>query len=539
MLIPRYLFVSFILFPRFGYAAHTPTPQAQSAVAITHAAISCWPYDDFVVMQANIAPADQVETARVYFRASDFLDFYYVEMTRNQEGLFEAVMPQPTQETDRVIYYVEAVDHEFNATQTAEYDPNVVASGSCDYRRFLGVPSIVIGSVVANVPAVPAGFQAVGITGFTTGAATGGGAAAGGGGLSTAAIAGIAGAAAAGAVGIALAATGDDDAAASNGGGAGTPGGGTPGGGSGGGTDPADIDNDGDGFSENRGDCDDTDRRVSPNGEVEFTNARFQPSSVNCPEGSTDFEFRVSIRFDGANNSCSTVDINAVDVLATVTRVQGPITNQVGESGSFNNRPANPNSLGVGRSRNGILVNLPFNCFNQTGSQSGFFEFDGELTVRTSAETYTLRTSNEFRLDFPLTSPLSAVGVGGGWRGNAGANTQKRRQEVILNWSSEVTVPGGRGQVLFNGASGSFAGPGRSQASSTVQTGVNVVEGQLVAGNGRAGTWRFDFGNPGGFERGSIEVRMGQVELLTDSSIVFRLSGSVGERISFSFRARR
>jgi hypothetical protein len=72
-----------------------------------------------------------------------------------------------------------------------------------------------------------------------------------------------------------------------------------------------------------------------------------------------------------------------------------------------------------------------------------------------------------------------------------------------------------------------------------VQTGVNVVEGQLVAGNGRAGTWRFDFGNPGGFERGSIEVRMGQVELLTDSSIVFRLSGSVGERISFSFRARR
>ncbi|MGH9461147.1 MAG: hypothetical protein ACRD1X_08005 [Vicinamibacteria bacterium] len=533
MSIPRYLFLAFILFPRFGYAA--PTPQAESAVAITHDAISCWPYDDFVVMQANIAPADEVETARIYFRASDFLDFYYVEMTRNQEGLFEAVMPQPTQETDRVIYYVEAVDNEFNATQTAEYDPNVVPSGSCDYRHFLGVPSIVIGSLVANVPAVPAGFQAVGITGFTAGAAMGG-AAAGTGGLSTAAIAGITAAAAAGAVGIAVAATGGDDTAASGGGGTGTPGGGMPGGG----TDPADIDNDGDGFSENRGDCDDTDRRVNPNGEVEFANARFQPSSVSCPEGSTNFDFRVSIRFDGTNNSCSTVDINAVDVLATVTRVQGPITNQVGESGSFNNRPANPNRLVVGQSRNGIIVNLPFNCFNQTGSESGFFEFDGELTVRTSADAYTLRTSNEFRLDFPLTSPLSAVGVGGGWRGNAGAgNTQQRRQEVILNWSSELTVPGGRGQVMFNGTSGSFAGTGRSQASSTVQTGTNVVEGWLVAANGRAGTWRFDLGDTGGVERGSLEVRMGRVELVTESSIVFRLSGSVGERVSFSFRARR
>ena len=82
-------------------------------------------------------------------------------------------------------------------------------------------------------------------------------------------------------------------------------------------------------------------------------------------------------------------------------------------------------------------------------------------------------------------------------------------------------------------------GTGRSHASSTVQTGQNVVDAQFVAGNGRAGTWRFDFGNTGGFERGSLEVRIGQVELLTESSIVFRLTSNVGERVSFSFRGRR
>src|SRR3989304_3693312 len=152
--------------------------QGESAVGITPDAISCWPYDDFVVIQADIGPPAEVGTARVYFRATDFVDFYYVEMARNQEGLFEAVMPQPSQKTTRVIYYIEAVDQKFNAAQTGEYNPTVSPSGSCSYRRFIGVPSIVIGSLVTNVPAVPAGFQAIGITGFTS-AGAGGGAAPG------------------------------------------------------------------------------------------------------------------------------------------------------------------------------------------------------------------------------------------------------------------------------------------------------------------------------------------------------------------------
>src|SRR3989304_5661515 len=130
--------------------------QGESAVGITPDAISCWPYDDFVVIQADIGPPAEVGTARVYFRATDFVDFYYVEMARNQEGLFEAV----------------------------------------------GIPG-----------STPAGAGG----GAATGAAAGGAAGAAAGGLSTAAIVGIgAGAAAAAAVGVKAATGGDDGAEADN-----------------------------------------------------------------------------------------------------------------------------------------------------------------------------------------------------------------------------------------------------------------------------------------------------------------------------------
>ena len=514
------LFILLVLArPAFSAVAAS---QGESAVGITHDAISCWPYDDFVVIQADIGPPAEVGTARVYFRATDFVDFYYVEMARNQEGLFEAVMPQPSQKTTRVIYYIEAVDQEFNAAQTAEYDPTVSPSGSCSYRRFIGVPSIVIGSLVTNVPAVPAGFQAIGITGFTsagagggaaTGAAAGGAAGAAAGGLSTAAIVGIgAGAAAAAAVGV-KAATGGDDG--------------------------AEADNDGDGFTVSAGDCDDNDPSINPNGAVTFTNGRFQPDTTVCPTG-VPSRVDLSIRFTGRSNRCSAVNVTGVTGEVTITRVQNTI-DSVGAVIPIN-ATANPNSIPARGTADFRAVQI-LNCTNPSGGPFGFVEARGAITVATSAGNSNLTLSNEWRVNFPLSAPeptTTSVGTRGLRAGNTGAGTAQTppSQRSNLNWSSELTVRGGRGQVTFNGTSGSFSGAGRSQASSIVQAGTNVVEALLVAGSGRAGTWRFDLGNTGDLERGSIEVRMGQVELLTESSIVFRLNGSVGERVSFSFRVR-
>jgi hypothetical protein len=57
----------------------------------------------------------------------------------------------------------------------------------------------------------------------------------------------------------------------------------------------------------------------------------------------------------------------------------------------------------------------------------------------------------------------------------------------------------------------------------------------LVEGQGKRGTWRFDFGGAGVIA-GSLRVVAGEVELVTPDTIVFRLGGRPGERVVFSFR---
>lgn len=144
---------------------------------------------------------------RVYFRSDKYPDFYYVEASEIPETPedFRAILPKPSPETERVIYYVEAVDTEYEIYQTPEADPAVV-DDAC--RRDPGAyymgenPEIVVGATSAGAAAVPPGFQALGITGFisaagvttaVTAAAAAGGAAAGG--LSTGLIVVVTGAA--------------------------------------------------------------------------------------------------------------------------------------------------------------------------------------------------------------------------------------------------------------------------------------------------------------------------------------------------------
>ena len=65
-------------------------------------------------------------TAKVYFRSDKYPEFYYVVMTLNDPAEhFLAILPKPGPETERVIYYVEAVDRTFSGARTVEYDPKI------------------------------------------------------------------------------------------------------------------------------------------------------------------------------------------------------------------------------------------------------------------------------------------------------------------------------------------------------------------------------------------------------------------------------
>jgi hypothetical protein len=183
---------------------------AQTSITVEHSALDCLANDQYAQLTAMIQPGEIVQSSRVYFRAAQHPDFYYVEMA-GEGDIFSAVLPIPSPDTEQVVYYIEAVDMDFNNAQTPEADPEVSDSETCEKRNpeaayFQGDnPDIVVGAVTAGASSIPLGFQATGITGFisASGVVTSVGAAAAGAGSAGAAGAAAAAAGAAGGLGAA------------------------------------------------------------------------------------------------------------------------------------------------------------------------------------------------------------------------------------------------------------------------------------------------------------------------------------------------
>jgi hypothetical protein len=107
-----------------------------------------------------------------------------------------------------------------------------------------------------------------------------------------------------------------------------------------------------------------------------------------------------------------------------------------------------------------------------------------------------------------------------------------------LAWTSQLDVEGASAQVVVNGTAAVYSGVGRSSAVAAGRRGQNRVEAQLVQGSGKAGTWRFDLGASQSVVGGSLRVIAGDVAMVTADSIVFRMRGTPGERVVFSFEAK-
>ena len=163
--------------------------------AIAHDELECLTYDHYPLVDANIAPGDMIQISRVYFRSDKYPDFYYVDMGPEHPTIddFQAILPKPSRETERIYYYVESVDANFDSLQTPEYDPEVLEVQACKDRGatwFDGdEPGIIIGATQGGAAAIPPGFQAAGITGFVSSlgilTSLGGAAAAAGGGVAS------------------------------------------------------------------------------------------------------------------------------------------------------------------------------------------------------------------------------------------------------------------------------------------------------------------------------------------------------------------
>jgi hypothetical protein len=100
--------------------------------------------------------------------------------------------------------------------------------------------------------------------------------------------------------------------------------------------------------------------------------------------------------------------------------------------------------------------------------------------------------------------------------------------------SSELAVAGGSGQIVWDGASVTYAAEGTGSAGAAMSPGLHRVEALLVSADGTPGTWRFSLA--GGAVKGLRPVA-GKVDAVAPDALTFRLSGRAGERVVFVFDA--
>jgi hypothetical protein len=100
---------------------------------------------------------------------------------------------------------------------------------------------------------------------------------------------------------------------------------------------------------------------------------------------------------------------------------------------------------------------------------------------------------------------------------------------------SALRIPRGRGEITFNGRTVLVTSEGEGQAGLRAAPGNNLIEAWVREASG-PGVWRLDF-EPAAIEPGSLRVLAGEPVSVGPTSVVFRLSGRAGERLSFAVRA--
>ena len=106
-----------------------------------------------------------------------------------------------------------------------------------------------------------------------------------------------------------------------------------------------------------------------------------------------------------------------------------------------------------------------------------------------------------------------------------------------LTFRSTLELTNGAAQLTLNGSGQHVLPRGNSAGAVSLKGGENRVELQVTKAGGQAGTWHFQVAGARGWKPASVHVTAGQVVSITSDTIVVRLKGVVGERVSFSFEA--
>jgi hypothetical protein len=483
------------------------------ALAINHQPIGCLLRDRFPLFRAEILPTVAIRTAKIYFRSESYPDFYYVVMTATAGGEFQGVIPKPSPETDRLVYYIEAVGPSFESARTEE----VVTDIGEECRRdpaaayYTGQnPGITVGATQAGAAALPPGFQAGGIAGFIS--AAGGGAAAGGGfGVGTAIIVGAGAAAGVGVIGAA-------------------------GGGS-------------------------SSTSVQPSGVMVTTTVSGNTStgaSTSVPPGATTTTPTTSSVPPGGSS--------------TTTTVVGGSTTTTTVGGSTTTAPSTTTSSTSSTTTTTTIIPAPVACFTLRSLSGCKVEIDarcssGAITEyrwtihrsggpvsdsRSTPDPFVHDWSNDSACEgaacsFARLVELVAVGPGGNNRFTDNARVMcvvglvSGAHGLDTSFLSTMAGPSAqgvaRGEILLNESRNDLVdGSMPAHHHLRAPAGMNRVEARTLNAVSGEGWWRFDFSASEHFVAGSLQVEAGAVLSIDAYSVTFRLSQSPGETIRFRYR---
>ena len=533
---------------------------ARQGPTIRHEGLEYMSSREFARVAIDIDTPELLRTAKLYFRAEQYSDFYYVEMVREDDDTFAAILPIPSIETAAVVYFIEIIDVGFGSFRTTQYHSQVTTQ--LLPSSFQGTePNIYVGSTGPSQPNLPPGFRPDGIDGYITQGGekldlsdlergerestdpeppeqptrTGGG---GGGGTAVAIIAGVAGATAGGLA--LLGAKSDEDgqqpltACFTT----------SP--------DPPAI-RQGETIRLD-GSCSEPPASITSYEWNLGDGRRRQGISVNpaYPTGGT---FTVSLTVsDGAQSNTTTrtvtVRANEADLRLekryTLSRIFILFDLEVTNQGP-------DDATGV------VLTDtVP----TSVKIQPGIAVDDQRVSCTSDGSTLTCKLSllsakQGFAVSFRTTPAIGSVVVNTARvtasefdpnpNNNEGTTTVSlsHRAASVTATSFMSSLKGGdqdavvRGRVVVNGTQADATRSSAPFRHSLPGREENTVEAYTESAIEGEGYWQFDFSGDQHFIPGSIKVELGQVLARDAYSAVFRLSGAPGEHIKFTYRLRR
>jgi PKD domain-containing protein len=544
----------------------TPTIARSQGIEIDHKAVGCIVVGKYPKMNACFTPAASLAQSRVYFRPEGTPSWYYVNMKSDQPCL-TGILPKPSKKLvgKHVEYYLEAQNKTFVPSRTAEYAPIVVRSAQ-ECKKNIPVAPFLNNATVAVFPSVPAGFV--------------------GGGIGTAAVVGIVGAGAAAVGTTAVVVSNNDNNTTTTIASSGNPT-----------TTVVTVTTTNPTTTTTLVKVNNPPNAVlkvtpdPPQGIGPLT-VTFDMCASNDPDGDPlSFFFTFG---DGATASGSCIQSHTY--AAAFREASGSGVRALDTSYPFEGSVVDPSGASKTRNRTVIVTKPAPAC--GTPSVAITAPTDGSCTTSSTVRVVfnasdpggisTAMARALYTGDFsggvcsPLKGPVQEdvqTATGGPptysatlnllppsslpkcYRIEAGAQNTCGQVTITsvnivraifsctpfpyfhdvrrgLAWESDLSVEGGRLQLIVNGSAVSYPDAGRAYGMGTLVEGTNHVEATLVEGSGKAGQWRFEFLGTQAIAPGSIRVMAGEVVTIAEGSVTFRLKGTPGERIALTFEKK-